>query len=208
MLGQLRSPSAVEPLIKLFKLYDDWDWFDEEIIDVFHLIGPAAIPELSAYFSNDDNEIYNRILVANTLQKIGNTYPESRERCIEILIEELKFYKKNDIELNGFLVSFLLDLKAVQAAELIERVFAEDRIFESICGDWDRVQVELGLKSRESLRKNKETQFPLLDELLTLHKQESAPPQKIRRGLRSSNRKIRKKAVRKRGRKNNSSAFG
>jgi hypothetical protein len=79
-------------------------------------------------------------------------------------------------------------------------VFAEERIFESSCGDWDRVQVELGLKSRESLPKNKETQFPLLDELLTLHKQESAP-QKNTKGFAVNQQKNKKKGGKKKRKK-------
>jgi hypothetical protein len=106
VLGQLRSPSAVGPLIKVFKLYDDWDWFNEEVIDVFHLIGPAAIPELSAYFSNDDNDMYNRIVVANTLQKIGNTLKPEKD--------VLKYSSKNSSSIKKrhrgeWLFSFLLD---------------------------------------------------------------------------------------------------
>jgi hypothetical protein len=50
--------------------------------------------------------------------------------------------------MNGFLVSYLLNLQAREAAPLIERAFAADSVDITIVGDWEDAQVELGLKAR------------------------------------------------------------
>lgn len=39
-------------------------------------------------------------------------------------------------DLNGFIVGYLVDLEAVEAAPLMERAFAAGRVDVSIMGDW------------------------------------------------------------------------
>ena len=41
-----------------------------------------------------------------------------------------------------------MDLRAVEAAAMIERAFAAERVDESCGGDWEAVQIELGLKTQ------------------------------------------------------------
>jgi hypothetical protein len=47
--------------------------------------------------------------------------------------------------LNGSLVGQLNRLKAVEAAELIERAFAANRVDESLCGYWGAIRENLGV---------------------------------------------------------------
>jgi len=53
---------------------------------------------------------------------------------------------ENDIDLNTILIADLLDLKAVEAAPLIEQAFAAETVDEFMVGTWAAIQVELGLK--------------------------------------------------------------
>src|SRR6266851_6658308 len=52
VLGQLRDESTIEPLLKLLTVYEDEGWVHEEMPGIFELIGPAAIPGLSAYLAD------------------------------------------------------------------------------------------------------------------------------------------------------------
>lgn len=61
------------------------------------------------------------------------------------ITDQLRRYDTQDPELNAFLVSGLLDLRAVESAPVIEEAFAVDRVDIAINGDWEDVQVELGL---------------------------------------------------------------
>lgn len=54
-------------------------------------------------------------------------------------------YEKNDEGLNGFIVYDLVRLKAVEHIDLIERAFKTGNVDEMIMGDFEDVQVELGL---------------------------------------------------------------
>lgn len=50
-----------------------------------------------------------------------------------------------DPGLNGFIISDLVDLQAVQAAPIIKRAFAAECVDLSVMGDWEDVQIKLGL---------------------------------------------------------------
>ena len=78
--------------------------------------------------------------------KIGMSHAEAQEACITALTQQLEAFRKNDRELNGFLISFLVDLQAIEIAPLMQRAYAAGRVDEIVMGDWEDVQVALGLK--------------------------------------------------------------
>lgn len=154
-LGQLRAEAAIEPLMGLFQEQETnyWEWIAEELPLVYSMIGPAAIPALAAYLADTSDGVFPRITAVNCLEDIAIDYPETRQECVAIFTRQLESFAKNGSEFNGFLIASLLELKAVESAPLIERAFAADTVDRMLVGDWDDVQVELGLKSREELPK-------------------------------------------------------
>ncbi len=150
-LGQLRAEAAIEPLMPLFHELGDSDWVTEEMPDVYGMIGPAAIPALSAYLIDASHESFPRITAIGSLEKIAKQHPDSRDACVAVLTRQLEQYTENDLELNGFLVSSLVELKALESVKVIECAFAAKRVELMFVGDWNQVQVEMGLKSREEL---------------------------------------------------------
>ncbi len=150
-LGQLHAEAAIEPLIQLLTVQSGDEWMQEELRYVFGLIGPAAIPALAAYLADTSHELYPRGYAAHGLEEIGNWHPESRSEVIAALSKQLESFEENDYELNGFLISGLSRLKAVEALPLIERAFAADRVDEFV-SNLDGVLVELGLKEREEIQ--------------------------------------------------------
>ena len=117
----------------------------DELTQVYGLIGAAAIPTIEAYLADKSHQEAAG-LVADSLRHMAKLYPEDRDEAVAALMRRLENFAENEHELNAFLISSLVDLKALEAAPLIERAFAADRVDESIVGDWDDVQVELGLK--------------------------------------------------------------
>ena len=70
------------------------------------------------------------------------------------LIAQLERYAAQSPMLNAFLISPLLDLGAKEAAPVMGKAFAAGRVDEDVQGDWEDVQIELGLKGdREHERK-------------------------------------------------------
>ncbi len=147
-LGQLRAQAAIEPLLGQFEELDDSDWFTEDMPEVFGLIGPVAIPALAAYLADEEHETYPRVTAVTCLQQIGEQSSEARDDCVAALTRQLEAFRQNDPTLNAFLILSLTKLQVVEAAPLMERAFAEETVDELVMGDWDDVQVELGLKER------------------------------------------------------------
>ena len=150
-LGQLRAAAAVKPLLSLIDELKDSDCYTDELPTVLAQIGPVAIPDLIAYLGNPHYNSDQRTMIAESLAVIGIEYPDFRDQCVEILTQRLADYANNPNELNGWLVCYLMDLKAVESASVIEAGFAADAINPFIAGDWYDVQVELGLKTWEEL---------------------------------------------------------
>ena len=146
-LGQLRAVAAVEPLLNVQEELDGLgdDWYLEEFPRVFGLIGPPAIEQLTAYLSDDSHGEFPRVNAATGLREIARNYPDQRDPVIVILSEELAKHQRGVAVLNGFFVSYLLQLEAVECAETIERAFAANVIDPTIAGDWCDVQRELGV---------------------------------------------------------------
>lgn len=146
-LGALRAEAAVEPLVALLPRIDEYDddWVMEELPDVFERIGEAAVPALGIFLADDRYGLWARVAAASSLGQIGQAHPEAREVCIAALNTQLVHFNTMEEELNGFIVSALVDLKAVEAAPVIEQAFAADKVDISVLGDWEDAQIALGL---------------------------------------------------------------
>lgn len=144
-LGQLRAESAIEPLAGLLTKLDDDDGVLEDLPIVFALIGGAAIPAMAGILADATVEIWPRLAAARALKKTAERYPRTRAEVVALLSGRLAKWYRNDEGLNGFLISYLVDLRATEAAPLISQAFAAGRVDLLVCGDWEDVQIELGL---------------------------------------------------------------
>jgi hypothetical protein len=85
------------------------------------------------------------VAAATGLVKIAEGYPEARAARVAAIGRVLERHAENDEALNGSLISDLIDPRAVEAAPIIERAFAAESADETVAGDWEDVQVALGL---------------------------------------------------------------
>lgn len=144
-LGQLRAEAAIEPLVSRLAESGESEWVAEDLPEVFARIGPAAIPALSRYLRDRSQTLWPRITAATGLKNIARDHPEARAEVVAALVEQLDRHAEEDGDFNAFLLGELLDMKATEAAPAIERAFAAGSVDESISGDWEDAQVELGL---------------------------------------------------------------
>jgi hypothetical protein len=148
-LGQLRAEAAVGPLLGLLRPLDDDEYDDfalSELPQVFEMIGPAALPALEAALQEESRGSYALVSIAEAISSIGTAYREYRDRCVAILTRKLEAAARNDSGLNGFIISDLIDLQAVESAPVIERAFAADGVDVTVAGDWHDVFLALGLE--------------------------------------------------------------
>jgi hypothetical protein len=161
-LGQLRATAAIEPLLHLLHELEDNDWTLDELPEVYGMIGRAAIPALARYYLADGSHgLWARVAAARGLEQIAAGDASARAECVAVLSRQLERFTRNDPILNGFLINCLIDLRAVEAAPLMERAFAADRVDLSIQGDWEDVQVELGLKAARETPRTYSPLFPV-----------------------------------------------
>jgi Protein of unknown function (DUF1186) len=148
-LGQLHAEAAIEPLMSLFHEVEDNDWVSEELPKVYGMIGSTAIKPLSGYLSDSKYSVYPRTTAINSLGEIAKKHSDSRQHCIAALTNQLKLFTQNHEELNGFIVSSLINLKASESAGVIKSAFAAKAVCEDIVGNWDNVRQYLGVSDDE-----------------------------------------------------------
>lgn len=146
-LGQLRADEAVPALLAVLWRTDDAldHWVAEDLPRVLGRIGPAAIPAVTAYLANPDHGLWARTAAGSSLAQIGQQHPEAHAACVTALAGQLEHFQLQDPTLNGNLIGDLTDLGAVDQAELMAAAFAAEKVDLAIQGDWEEVQIELGL---------------------------------------------------------------
>jgi len=205
-LGQLRAVEAARPLLELFDRLEYDDWVHEELPIVFGLMGPAALPILAAYLADLSHTDSSRISAISSIERIGKTGPGARGEALAILEEQLERFEENESDVNAFLVEALVELEAKEAVPLIERAFAEGYVDPMVMGDWEDVQVELGLKSAEEIVPKQKSDWsesslpsPLAEEPFTpassqvTHKQKAAQKKAKSKMAKLSRKKNRKR---------------
>ena len=190
-LGQLKAEQAIPALIGILHQADDYDddWTNEEPVDVFAMIGPASIEPLAAYLLDTGNKPYARGIASESLKDVAEAYPERRAACVTGLATALQLYERNDKTLNAIIIFDLVDLKAVEHLGLIEEAFENDRVDMMVGGDFEDVQIELGLLEERKTPSPRELYF---EGLMKRYEQE------LIRSERSRSRQEEKKAKAKR----------
>lgn len=152
-LGALHAASASEPLLPLFDdatKFDD-EWMAEDLPDVYSLFGPEAIPSLASYIAEPGHDDDATGYAIEALKRIATRHPDTHGEVGTILTKQLEHFAENSNEFNASLIAGLAELKVVEAAPLIERAFAADKVDIMFIGDWDEVQVQLGLQTTQQL---------------------------------------------------------
>lgn len=144
-LGQLRAADAVEPLLQLLSGVEDDDWVMNDFSFVFGLIGKGAVGPLASYLADSTNQMWARVSASSGLAEAAENDPDARDDVVAALTRVLKRWHRNAPTLNGFIIADLALLRATEAAPLMEEAFAANRVDLSVNGDWEDIQIELGL---------------------------------------------------------------
>jgi hypothetical protein len=150
-LGQLRADAAIEPLIRILVTEEDDDWAIGDIPLGLGMIGPAALPPLRTALpvaARRDGHSWPAIQLTSALREIGVQHPEAREQVVEALVRQLRLWEHQDGEVNGFLIDALVELGATEAAPVMKEAYDAEAVDELINGDWEEVQVALGLLAK------------------------------------------------------------
>jgi hypothetical protein len=98
------------------------------------------------------------VAAAHALKEVAERHPAERDRVVALLAAamtrppgdastaEADPADDPDGDVRGFAMSYLIDLRAVEHAEAMRSALAAGSVDKMICGDWDDVQEQLGLK--------------------------------------------------------------
>jgi hypothetical protein len=148
VLGQLKAGTAVEPLLDLLagQETEDWnDWVTEEVPHVLGMIGPPVIPAAAARLEQSRRLEHAPTYYADALAQVARQHPESRDDVVARLTSFLGAAAENNPLVNAFVISDLIDLKAVDSWPVIEKAFVIGEVDESIVGGPADVKWRLGL---------------------------------------------------------------
>lgn len=146
-LGQLHAEAAIAPLTGLFRRVDTHmdDWAAEDLPLAMGLMGPAAIPILAGCLNDPSYERWARGAALKGIVQVVPCHPAARQQAVAVLTDLLARFAEHDPGINACLISALIDLRAVESAPIMEAAFAAEAVDLSVQGDWEEVQIELGM---------------------------------------------------------------
>jgi hypothetical protein len=154
-LAYLGAEDAIAPLIALFPLAEEGvQAVFTDLPGTFGGYGAAAIDPLLAYIRDGTQPHMARVVGVNALIAVGEV-EEHRETVGAHFADLLENYAKQDNEFNGYVMLGLVKTRHTAAADLIKQAFEAKQVDPFITGDWEKVQVALGLATYEEIR-NKE----------------------------------------------------
>src|SRR5206468_7849270 len=73
-----------------------------------------------------------------------------RAECIRVLTQQLERAEEEAPTLNAFIISSLVDLKAVEALPVIHAVYGAGAVDFAVLGDAEDAEIELGVRTQRS----------------------------------------------------------
>ena len=144
-LGQLEAQAAAAPLLTLLER----EWEDPAVFDevplVLGMIGPPSLPGATLWLFDEERDVRLRVAAGRILAEVAHEYPERRDEAAAVLTQQLQDWPHQDPVLNAVLIAYLAELQEVAAAPLMEAAFAAGAVDLSVQGDWEDVQIDLGL---------------------------------------------------------------
>jgi hypothetical protein len=187
-LAQLGAVDQLPVVLQQMRLSDceaGGDLITEEFPPLLACFGPAAIATLIDVLNDGTDGMWARITARGALEEIARDHPDHRDRIVAALTGALDRSEAASPEVNAFIVDSLLNLKAVEAAPVVEQVFAAGAVDEFVAGDWAEVQFAFGLGPEPPPRRGRASR---------LAADPNRPSPRDRAKVRKAERKRRKRA--------------
>jgi len=147
-LAQLEATTAVAQLLALLEREWESTWVYDEVPAVLGMIGPAALTGATLLLFDETRAEPVRIAAGRVLVEVAHEYPERHDEAVAILAKQLEDWPHQGVTLNATLVAYLAELGAKEAAPVMEAAFAAGKVDPYVTGDWEDVQIDLGLLDR------------------------------------------------------------
>ena len=198
-LAQLGADEAIPSFIALLHYIDedDDDYIGEEIPIMLGKLGAPAIEPCREYLADQSHSTFARVAAGYALSEIGKQHPETRDACVQALISTLRDYQNDDETVNAFSLSYLAELKAVEAAPLAEEIFKAGRAELEVAGDYEDYQIRVGLLQKRvtqsKFRSITDVEFSRVVEGISTEKKRVRETEKKAKNKRKQEKKARKR---------------
>jgi len=198
-LAQLGAVEAIPSFIALLHYIDedDDDYIGEEIPIMLGKLGAPAIDACREYLADQSHSTFARVAASYALSEIGKQHPETRDACVQALISTLRDYQSDDETVNAFTLSYLAELKAVEAAPLVEEIFKAGRAELEVAGDYEDYQIRVGLLKKRltpsKFRSITDVEFSRVVEDISTEKKRVRETEKKAKNKRKQEKKARKR---------------
>jgi len=145
-LSQVGTERMIEPLLNLLDDAGDDDWLCEDIPHVLGALGKPALAPVEAFLPDQERDESARFFLVEFYQACHTRHPGLRSDLVNSARSLLADFDQNSSELNGFLVSALLHLRATEALTTIRLAYLSQSVDEMICGDYEEVRAAIESK--------------------------------------------------------------
>ena len=144
-LGQMEAAAAAGPLLEVLERERHNSWVYDEVPAVLGMIGAPALPGATLLLFDEARDDDLRGDAARVISQVAHQYPERRDECAAVLATQLGDWAHQGPVLNACLVGELAELEQADAAPLMQAAFEAGAVDLSVSGDWEDVQVQMGL---------------------------------------------------------------
>ena len=164
VLGKLGVVEAIEPLVNKMYLSLDSDFYQEAMIYFLADIGVEALD----FIENDLLTVAeDKLTLFDGLKKIVKQNPQEHERIEAFLVKYLETTEDNGSHL-AFAISQLVDITRVKYLDMIKNIFETKDVDTMYAGDFEDIEIKLGLKKERVHPREKNR----IEELLNVFKME------------------------------------
>lgn len=149
-LGELNAIEAIPALLHLLQRIDcqEGSEIQSEIPNILAQFGEAALEPTTRFLADSANGIWSRVFSIDVILKIAESHSSLSETCREILHHQFEKMAEQNVIVNTALMSGLIDFKSFNSLPLMEKGFEEGLLDTMLRGDWEDVQIDMGLLTK------------------------------------------------------------
>lgn len=151
VLGILQAEQAVDYFVELLKKDDETFVISEYLPSAFGRLGAPGTVRLWEIALNAEEDEDARDLAIESLSWNGIFHKDDRDETVKALQKLLGDHSDDETYLNTAVLGALLELEAKESIDVIHEAYQRGKIDREVHGDFEDVEVELGIKSEREI---------------------------------------------------------
>lgn len=146
LLGRIGAVEAIQPLIGCFNTHFDDEWCQDELPEVFSLIGKDALIPLSTFLTNKSQTDRGYYLAIESMTYIAMRDETQEKYVIDIFTNILDDTNEESAYLNTLIVMRLIEFNAEHKMQYIAKAVKRDMVETWFTGDIETIEINMGIR--------------------------------------------------------------